>query len=93
MLSPGSVVKHHLTVSQFIKGPLQKEMDLALKRPRCYGTMIHFVYLATQLWKNDWHMYKTPGARLDLWDGMLLNVFTSAWAGEYIESTARAGSG
>lgn len=31
--------------------------------------------------------------RLDLWDGIMLNVFTSARVGEYIESTAREGSG
>ena len=41
----------------------------------------------------DWFRYGSPKARLDLWDGILLNVFTSARVGEYIESNARDGSG
>ncbi|KAH9841009.1 uncharacterized protein C8Q71DRAFT_701269 [Rhodofomes roseus] len=83
-----------LSTSNFIKGPLQKEMNLARqKRARRYGTMLHFVYLGTQLWKYDWHLYDNPRDRLELWDGIMLNVFTSARVGEYIESTAREGSG
>jgi hypothetical protein len=23
--------------------------------------MIHFLYLGTQLWQNDWHKYEKPG--------------------------------
>lgn len=55
--------------------------------------MIHFLYLGTQLWKNDWYQYETPGDRVDLWAQIQLYVFTSARVGEYIESTCRAGSG
>ncbi|KAI0029622.1 hypothetical protein K488DRAFT_56022 [Vararia minispora EC-137] len=78
----------------FIFGDLQKEMKLAYqKRARRYGTMLHFVYLGTQLWKYDWHRYDRPRGRLYLWDGIVLNVFTSARVGEFIESTAREGSG
>ena len=55
--------------------------------------MIHFVYLATQLWKKGWHVYNEPLKRLEFWDGILLNVFISAGMGEYIESTARVESG
>ena len=69
-------------------------MNLARqKRARKFGTMIHFVYLGTLLWKYDWHRYDSPKDRLNLWDGIMLNVFTSARVGEYIESTAREGSG
>ena len=81
------------TVLQFIKGPLRNEMNLAYqKRARRFGTMLHFVYLGTQLWKCDWHRYDRPRDRLDLWDGVMLNVFTSARVGEHIESTSRGGS-
>lgn len=55
--------------------------------------MVHFLYLGTQLWQNDWLMFETPGARVDLWAEIQLNVFTSARVGGYIESTVRAGSG
>ena len=69
-------------------------MNLARqKRVRKFATMIHFVYLGTLLWKYDWHRYGSPKDRLDLWDGIMLNAFTSARVGEYIESTAREGSG
>jgi hypothetical protein len=79
---------------QFIKGPLQRRMELALqKRIRRYGTMIHFVILAKQLFRDDWHQYGSPRIRILLWDAISHNVFTSARSGEFIESTARAGSG
>lgn len=55
--------------------------------------MIHFVILAKQLFKHDWHRYEHPRTRILLWDAILHNVFTSARSGEYIELTARAGSG
>ncbi|KAI0252176.1 hypothetical protein BJV78DRAFT_1281943 [Lactifluus subvellereus] len=55
--------------------------------------MLHFVYLSTQLWKYDWHRYESQRDRLDLWDGIMPNGFTSARVDEYIESTAREGSG
>ncbi|KAF8800162.1 hypothetical protein BYT27DRAFT_6837253 [Phlegmacium glaucopus] len=43
-----------LSTSNFIKGPLQNKMSLApQKRARRFGTMLHFVYLGTQLWKYD----------------------------------------
>jgi len=54
--------------------------------------MSHLVYLARLLWGYDWHRYGSSKDRLDLWDGILLNVFTSTRVGEYIESTAREGS-
>lgn len=46
-----------------------------------------------QLWQNDWHMFQRPGARVELSAEILLNVFTAARVGEYIESSARVGSG
>ena len=63
------------------------------KSARKFGTMLHFVYLGTQLWKYDWHLYDSPKHRLELWDGIMLNVFTSGRVSDYIESTAREGSG
>ncbi|KAG8986171.1 hypothetical protein FRB94_003071 [Tulasnella sp. JGI-2019a] len=78
----------------FINGLLQREMSLARqKHVRKFGTMIHFVYLSTQLWKYDWHQYDSPKDCLDLWDGIMLNIFTSAQVSKYIESTACEGSG
>ena len=55
--------------------------------------MLHFVYLGTQLWKYDRHRYASPKDRLDVWDGVMINVFTCAQVGEYIKSTARENSG
>lgn len=79
---------------QFINDDLQKELKLPrYKRARKYAAMPHLVYLARLLWGYDWYRYGSPKDRLDLWDGILLNVFTSARVGEYIESTAREGSG
>ncbi|KAF8652167.1 hypothetical protein AX16_004524 [Volvariella volvacea WC 439] len=75
-------------------GDLQKEMELPLrKRIRRFATVPHFIRLGTQLWGRDWATYGRPGDRVDLWAEIQLNVFTSARVGEYIESTARAGSG
>ena len=54
-------------------------MNLARRKgEKCYGTIVHFLYLGTQLWQNDWLMFETPGARVDLWAEIQLNVFTSA---------------
>ncbi|KAI0956552.1 hypothetical protein AcW1_005203 [Taiwanofungus camphoratus] len=45
----------------FIKGPLQKEMNLARQKwARCFGTMLHIIYLGMQLWKYNWHLYDSP---------------------------------
>ena len=74
--------------------PLQRKMAMAhCKRARKFGTVRRFVYLGTQLWKYDWHRYASPKDRPDLWDGIMINVFTCARVGEYIESTARENSG
>jgi len=79
---------------QFINDDLQKELNLPhYKRARKYAAMPHLIYLARLLWGYDWHQYGSPKDCLDLWDGILLNVFTSARVGEYIELTAREGSG
>jgi len=79
---------------QFIKYVLQEELNLAREKHQRYnGTMIHFIYLGTQLWQNDWHVYERLDIRVDVWAEIQLNVFTSARVGEYIESTCRAGSG
>ena len=41
-----------------INYPLRDELDLACrKRQRCCGRVIHFLYLLTTLWQNDWHVY------------------------------------
>ena len=83
-----------LTVAQFIKDPLRKELGMAhRKRIRSYGTTNHFIYLGTQLWEKDWQIYDKPRVRVDTWAKIQLYVFTSARVGEYIESTCRAGSG
>lgn len=76
---------------QFIKYILQLELNLARrKRERCYGTMIHFLFLGTQLWQNDWHMYEKPGLRVDVWAEIQLNIFSSARVGEFLEFTCRS---
>ncbi|KAK0490807.1 hypothetical protein IW261DRAFT_1555973 [Armillaria novae-zelandiae] len=67
-------------------GPLRNDTGLTRqKRVRRFGTILHFVYLGTQLWKHDWHRYPRPRDHLDLWDGIMLNVFISAQVGEYID--------
>lgn len=69
-------------------------MNLARqKRGRKYASMSVFLILCARLWGSDWHKYTSPKDRIDLWDGIMLNVFASARVGEYIESTARQGSG
>jgi len=79
---------------QFIKDDLQKQLEPPFrKRTRKFGTMSHFLILGAHLWGHDWHKYGSPKDRLDLWDGIMLNAFTSARVGEYIESTVREGSG
>ncbi|KAF9645059.1 hypothetical protein BDM02DRAFT_3190050 [Thelephora ganbajun] len=83
-----------LTSLQYIMGELQQKMQLPLrKRVRRFAAVPHFIRLGTQLWGRDWATYGRPGDRVDLWAEIQLNVFTSARVGEYIESTARAGSG
>jgi hypothetical protein len=73
---------------------LQEELNLAREKRQSYnGTMIHFIYLGTQLRQNDWHVYEGPDIRVDVWAEIQLNVFTSARVGEDIESTCRAGPG
>ncbi|THH17986.1 hypothetical protein EW146_g2912 [Bondarzewia mesenterica] len=77
----------------YIMGELQQEMQLPLrKRVRRFAAVPHFIRLGTQLWGRDWATFGRPGDRVDLWAEIQLNVFTSARVGEYIESTARAGS-
>lgn len=79
---------------QYIKYVLQDKLGLAQrKRERCYASMIHFVHLGTQPWRNDWHKYKRPGIRIEVWAEIQLHAFISARVGEYLESTCRAGSG
>jgi hypothetical protein len=63
---------------QFTKYPLQAELNLAhKKRERCYGTMIHFIYLGTQLWQNDWHMYEKLGIRAVVWANLAQCIYLS----------------
>ena len=62
------------------------------KRARKFSTMLRFVYLGTQLWKYDRHRYASPKDRLDVWDGIMINVFTCARVGEYFPLTSREAS-
>ena len=83
-----------LTLVQFIKDPLRKELGMKHRqRTRSYGTTNHFIHLGTQLWEKDWQIYDKPPVRVDTWAKIQLYVFTSARVGEYIVSTCRAGSG
>ncbi|KAI0831934.1 hypothetical protein BC628DRAFT_569142 [Trametes gibbosa] len=76
------------STTSFINDDLQMELHLPLfKRARKYAAMPHLV--ARLLWGHDWNQFGSPKDRLDLWDGTLLSVFTSARVGEYIESTGR----
>lgn len=75
-MAPASLRSLSLIIVYFIKYPLQDELRLARrKRERCYSTMIHFLYLGTQVWQNDWHMYEKPGIRVNVWAEIQLNVF------------------
>ncbi|KAJ4469605.1 hypothetical protein J3R30DRAFT_3303908 [Lentinula aciculospora] len=82
------------TIRNFIQGEVTEVFQLPLrKRVRRFATVPHFIRLGTQLWVRDWVSYGRPGDRVGLWAEIQLNVFTSARVGEYIESSARAGSG
>jgi hypothetical protein len=39
-------------------------------RCRNSNTMVHFIYLGTQLSQKDWLIYEKPGIRLDVWSGI-----------------------
>jgi hypothetical protein len=61
---------------QFIKEPLREELELPRReRERCYGSMIHFIYLGTQLWQKDWHKYKKLGKRVKVWSKIQNSCF------------------
>ncbi|KAJ7648133.1 hypothetical protein FB45DRAFT_1102841 [Roridomyces roridus] len=78
----------------YIQGELQRELELPLrKRVRRFAAVPHFIRLGTQLWANDWATFGRSGDRVDFWAELQLYAFTSGRVGEYIESTARAGSG
>ncbi|KAG8727430.1 hypothetical protein FRC11_013207, partial [Ceratobasidium sp. 423] len=83
-----------LTGLQFIKGALQEELGLSFqKHARKFGTMSHFLILRVCLWGCHWHKYGSLKDCLDLWDGIMLNIFTSAHVGKYIESNTCEGGG
>ena len=59
LLSSGTMIAIANRV-QFINSPLREELGLPYrKRARRYGTMVHFIHLGTQLWQNDWLIYKS----------------------------------
>ncbi|KAI9846602.1 MAG: hypothetical protein M1837_003843 [Sclerophora amabilis] len=76
-----------------MKEILLEELSLLLLKRQCKDTTENdFVYLGTQLWGSDWHVYELPGNRVDLWSEIQLYAFTSARAGEYLELASRPGS-
>ncbi|KID85245.1 hypothetical protein MAJ_11226, partial [Metarhizium majus ARSEF 297] len=82
------------TVTQFIYGPLKDELGLLLeKKFRRYPSANHLYCYAIQQWAQDFHVYRYPSTRVNDWALPLSSVFSTARIGEYIESTARAGSG
>lgn len=71
-----------------VKEPQREELELPFReRERCYGSMIHFIYLRKQLWQNDWQKYKKPGKRIEVWSKIQNGGFFShARIGNYLES-------
>ncbi|KAF2652842.1 hypothetical protein K491DRAFT_663130 [Lophiostoma macrostomum CBS 122681] len=63
------------------------------KRARRYANRNHLSHFARQSWKVDWFEYPLPGTRVIDWGLTLAILYSSARIGEYIESTARRGSG
>ncbi|KAH7113182.1 hypothetical protein B0J11DRAFT_619325 [Dendryphion nanum] len=82
------------SVTQFIYGPLKDELKMPeRKRARRYANRNHLSHFARQSWKVDWFEYPLPGTRVIDWGLTLAILYSSARIGEYIESTARRGSG
>ncbi|OJD15225.1 hypothetical protein ACJ73_08999, partial [Blastomyces percursus] len=78
----------------FIRQELHKHVLLNLKpHERHYLTEIHFKNLLQQLWWNDWYLYPYPIYRVYLSALLKLCMYSSGRVGEYVESTARLGSG
>ncbi|KAH7409779.1 hypothetical protein DE146DRAFT_732671 [Phaeosphaeria sp. MPI-PUGE-AT-0046c] len=78
----------------FIYGPLKDELKMPeRKRARRYANRNHLSHFARQSWKVDWFEYPLPGTRVIDWGLTLAILYSSARIGEYIESTARRGSG
>jgi hypothetical protein len=78
---------------KFIYGPLKEELKLREnKRGRRYGNKNHLYHFARQHWE-DWFVYPTPSTRVSDWALTLAIVYSFARIGEYIESSARKGSG
>ncbi|KID88162.1 hypothetical protein MAJ_11080, partial [Metarhizium majus ARSEF 297] len=84
----------HVKYDDFIYGPLKDELGLLLeKKFRRYPSANHLYCYAIQQWAQDFHVYRYPSTRVNDWALPLSSVFSTARIGEYIESTARAGSG
>lgn len=82
------------SVTEFIKGPLAKEMGMPKhKRRRRFATKNVMLNYARQLWAADWIEHKHPATPVDDWGLLLGNTYSSSRIGEYIESTCRVGTG
>ncbi|EGE02373.1 hypothetical protein TEQG_01412 [Trichophyton equinum CBS 127.97] len=58
-----------------------------------FVTLIHFQNLLTQLWENDWHIFRFPIYRVYLSSLLKLCMYSSGRVGEYVESSSRTGTG
>jgi hypothetical protein len=62
-------------------------------RPRLYLTVPHFRILMEHMWTKDWYQYQHGGTMVNDYTLQLFSLYSSSRVGEYIESTARKGSG
>ncbi|KAL2385941.1 hypothetical protein RJZ90_000952 [Blastomyces dermatitidis] len=60
---------------------------------RDFVTLNHFRNLIQQLWKNDWYEFPFPIYRVYFSAFLKMCMYSTARVGEYLESTARRGSG
>jgi hypothetical protein len=62
-------------------------------RIRHYLTVPYFRILMEHMWTKDWYQYNHGGTLVNDYGRQLLSIYSSSRVGEFIESSARKGSG
>src|SRR5580692_11347012 len=60
---------------------------------RHYLTVPYFRIMMEHMWTKDWYQYGHGGTLVNDYGRQLLSIYSSSRVGEFIESTARKGSG
>jgi hypothetical protein len=83
-----------LTLREYIYGALMDEIPLLReKKPRRFANSNHLAFYAELYWGHDWKEYDEPATRVNDWDLFLVDIYSSARIGDYIESSSRSGTG